>query len=252
MNRCTRALSNLYLHAVLPSLTELVNFDAEAREIIAPWNIRLSLRVIGAPAVILQIRDGEIHFSSPRRGKVDVSFVFLTHRHLNAFFNGKKWAVPLVTRGLWRINFLKSFALLAERLSSVLEDRTSTTPLYTRLAFLIGGLGLLPLAQFDTFSQAILEKTPHGLAEFSIENENIPSIWFENCQDSWLAGQGPPPRLPDVRVRFADINIANATLRNDIDTLAAVGSQRIIIEGLSPLAEGLELIMERLNFYLAR
>ena len=61
-----------------------------------------------------------------------------------------------------------------------------------------------------------------------------------------------PPRRPDVRVQFADIHIANAALRNDIDTLAAIGAKRIMIEGLAPLAEALGLIMDRLNFYLAR
>ena len=58
--------------------------------------------------------------------------------------------------------------------------------------------------------------------------------------------------MADVRVQFSDIVTANAALRNDIDTMAAIGGQRIIIQGLSPLAEGLGLIMERLNVYLAR
>ena len=247
-----RALSHLYLHAVLPSLAELVQHDAEARSFIASWDLRLSIGVMGDQGVVLQIRKGEITSFSESKSKSEIRFLFLNHKHLNAFFNGNKWVPPLVTRGLWRFNVLKSFALLTERLSSILNDSSSTSPLYTRLVFLIGGLGILPLVTFDPFSQAILKKIPQGLAQFSIGDETIAPLWFDHQYDQSVAGTGKPPRTPDVSVQFSDMTIANAALRNDIDTMAAIGAQRIIVQGLSPLAEGLGLIMERLNVYLAR
>jgi hypothetical protein len=247
-----RALSHLYLHAVLPALVELVLFDAEARATINRLSFRLSIGVVGEQAVTLQIKNDEVIFNPQDNEKNQIKLLFLTHSHLNSFFGGNKWSLPLVTRGLWRVNAMKSFALLTERLNIVLQDNTSTCPLYTRLVFLIGGLGLLPLAQFDSFAQSVLAKTPFGLAEFSINDNSIKPLWFDNGLNNGQVGQGEPPRIPDVRVQFSDINIANAALRNDIDTMAAIGSQRIKIEGLSPLAEGLGLMMERLNVYLER
>ena len=247
-----RALSHIYLHAVLPALVELVLFDAEARSTINQLNFRLSIGVVGEQAVTLQIKNEEVIFNPQDNEKNQIKLLFLTHGHLNSFFGGNKRVPPLVTRGLWRVNCMKSFTLLTERLNVVLQDNTSKCPLYTRLVFLIGGLGLLPLAKFDSFAQAVLTNTPLGLAEFSINDNNIKPLWFDNRTNNGQVGQGEPPRTPDVRVQFATIDIANAALRNDIDTMAAIGSQRITIEGLSPLAEGLGLMMERLNVYLER
>jgi len=39
-------------------------------------------------------------------------------------------------------------------------------------------------------------------------------------------------------------------MRDEIDTLAAVGGGRIRVEGLIPLADGLNFVMERLRIYL--
>jgi hypothetical protein len=49
---------------------------------------------------------------------------------------------------------------------------------------------------------------------------------------------------------FADIATAYGALRGEIDTLAAVGSGQIRVEGLVPLAEGLNFAMERVRVYL--
>ena len=138
-----KALSHLYLHAVLPSLVELVRLDSTARSMIAPWNLRLSIGVVGDKPIVLHLNHGDITFYPQPVGKAEIKFMFLTYRHLNAFFNGNKWKPPLVIRGLFRVHFLKHFSLLSERLSTILQDSSSTAPLYTRLIFLISGLALL-------------------------------------------------------------------------------------------------------------
>lgn len=247
-----KALSHLFLHAVLPAFSELVCIDPEARALMAPWAITLSMGVIGETPVALEIKRGDILFHPRAIPTPHVSFLFLTHRHLNAFFNGHQWALPIITRGLWRIRFLRDFSSLADRFNLLVHDNTSRCPLYTQLTFLIGGLGLAPLATFDTFSQSLLKKIPQGLAQFSIAHPATPSLWFEHNDKGVQAGRGSPPRKPDVHVHFTDLDIANAALRNDLDTMAAIGARRIQITGLSPLAEGLGLMMERLQIYLER
>ncbi|MCX7116615.1 MAG: hypothetical protein NTW94_01650 [Legionellales bacterium] len=248
----SKALAHLFLYAVLPAFSELVRLDPEARERMTPWNITLSMGIIRKNAVTLHIKNGDMIFYPNCLTKTDVTFLFLSEKHLNAFFNGNPWALPLVTRGLWRIRFLSDFSKLAKRLNLFLEDNTSKCPIYTQLAFFIGGLGLVSLATLDSFSIALLKKLPPGLAEFSIEHPSIPPLWFEHDQASVRAGQGPPPRKPDVRLRFTTLEIANGAIRNDIDTMAAIGAQRICVEGLTPLAEGLGVMMERLQVYLER
>lgn len=246
----SKTLSHLFLYAILPAFAELVRLDSVSRELISPWHITLSMGCIGENAVTLQINNGDIIFYPNRPSSTNITFLFLNHRHLNAFFNGVPWALPIVTHGVWRVRFLRDFAKLAARFKLFLQDNTSKCPIYTQIAFLISGLALTPLATFDPFACALLKKLPKGLAEFSIEHPNIPPLWFEHALSGVRSGQGTPPRKPDVRVRFTSLEIANAAIRNDMDTMAAIGAQRIHVEGLSPLAEGLGIMMERLQMVL--
>jgi hypothetical protein len=75
-------------------------------------------------------------------------------------------------------------------------------------------------------------------------------VWFEHGAAACPAGWGEPPRRPDVRITFGDVDIAFSALREEIDTLAAVGGGQIKVEGLVPLADGLNLVMQRLGLYL--
>jgi hypothetical protein len=91
---------------------------------------------------------------------------------------------------------------------------------------------------------------PCHRAAFSIEGDQGATIWFDHGSADNAAGWGEPPRRPDVRVTFADMTIAYAAMRDEIDTLAAIGCCQIKVEGLVPLADGLNVVMERLRVYL--
>ena len=122
--------------------------------------------------------------------------------------------------------------------------------LHARLSLIAAGLGLRPLADGDEVARKTLRSLPLGLAAFSIEGDHGATIWFDHGSADNAAGWGEPPRRPEVRVTFADMTIAYAVMRDEIDTLAAVGCGQIKVEGLVPLADGLSVVMERLRIYL--
>ena len=89
-----------------------------------------------------------------------------------------------------------------------------------------------------------------GLACFTIEGAQNSTVWFDHGPDACDAGWGEPPREPDVAISFVDYAVAFGALREEIDTIAAIGAGQIKVAGLIPLADGVNLAMERLSDYL--
>jgi len=249
-------LSRLYLTAVLPCLTDLAAQDPAARKIIGEIQASIVLRILGGLAATVHLRRGQIAWENGSGRAPSVILVFLNHRHLNAFFSGKKWAVPLPVWGGWRIGVLNRFSELAGLLEAVLDGAPAVLAaaagrrLHARLSLIAAGLGLRALAEGDEASRNILHSVPPGLAAFSIEGEQEATIWFDHGSADYAAGWGEPPRRPDVHITFADMNTAYAAMRDEIDALAAIGCRQIKVEGLVPLADGLNFVMERLRVYL--
>jgi hypothetical protein len=248
-------LSRLFLSAVLPCLTDLVAQDVAARQIFGTQAATIGLKVLGGPKAYLAFDQGLIRWTDQSSTLPSVLLIFFSDAHLNAFFSGKKWAVPLLAWGGWRIGVLKRFSKLAALLERVLngEPEVLSTPegrrLHTRLSLIAAGLGLQTLAGGDPAAISTLRGLPKGLAAFSIEGESDATVWFEHGGSN-KSGWSDPPRLPDVRIAFSDINIAYAAMRDEADTMAAVGGGGIKIDGLIPLADGLNFVMERMRVYL--
>ena len=248
--------ARLYLHAVLPCFVDLVAQDEAARKVVAQWEARIVLRILDGPAATLTFSKGGVSHAPEALPGSSVTLLFLSCAHLNAFFAGTAAAIPLPVWGAWHIGLLVGFSKVAERLEAVLEGEGDvlTTPAgrraHARLTLIAAGLGLRPLAEYDAGAQADLKAIPSGLAEFSIGGEENAAVWFDNRPGNWTAGWGQPPRKPDVRVRFANIDVAYSALRDEADTYSEVGLGRITVDGLVPLADGLNLVMERLRDYL--
>jgi hypothetical protein len=230
--------------------------DSAARDILGDLEASIVLRIIGGPAATLSLRRGQVVWENGSGHAPSVILVFLNDGHLNAFFSGKTWAVPLPVWGGWRIKVLTRFSRLAKRLEEVLDGdatvlaTTAGRRLHARLSLIAAGLGLRPLAEGDDVARRTLASLPPGLAAFSIEGDQGATLWFDHGSADHAAGWGEPPRRPDVRVTFADVTIAYAAMRDEIDTLAAIGCGHIKVEGLVPLADGLNVVMERLRIYL--
>jgi hypothetical protein len=249
-------LSRLYLDAVLPCLTDLSHEDPAARAIMGNARGSISLRILGGPGAVLMFEQGGIAWSNSSDSWPSVTLLFFSRAHLNAFFGGAAWAVPLPIWGGWRIGLLARFAKLAERLEAVMNGHAEVLAsaegrrLYARLSLIAAGLGLAPLAAGDTEAIDTLQSLPPGLAAFRIEGEPNSTVWFDCSSDASVSGWSEPPRRPDVCIVFGSVNLAYAAMRDEADTMAAIGAGTMTIDGLIPLADGLNVVMERLRIYL--
>jgi hypothetical protein len=247
-------LSLLCLGALLPCFAELAEQDGSVRGIVEGLHGSIAFLIPGGPSATLRFADGRVSWEAGRGRGAAVILAFLSHRHLNAFFQGKKWAAPLPVWGAWRVGLLARFSKLAERLEAVLNGAPSVLEssegrrLHARLSLMVAVLGLRPLIEGDPPTRDIARALPRGLASFTIAGEPRATGWFDHGPNQ--AGWSEPPRRPEVCIEFKDIDTAYGALREEIDTLAAVGSGRIRVDGLVPLADGLNAVMERLQDYL--
>ena len=249
-------LSRLYLSAVLPCLTDLAEQDGAVVDDLGQLRASIVFLILGGPAATMRLQSGHIAWENGCGRNPSVILLFLGDRHLNAFFSGKKWAAPLPVWGCWRVGLLARFSKLAQRLEAVLDgapqvlNSAAGRRLHARLSLITAGLALHALAEGDATARTILCSLPPGLASFTIAGEPRCTVWFDHGSADNQVGWGDPPRRPDVCIVFADIATAYGALRQEIDTLAAVGSGQIRVEGLVPLADGLNVAMERLRVYL--
>jgi hypothetical protein len=249
-------LSRLYLSAVLPCLTDLAEQDGTVVDDLGQLRASIVFSILGGPAATIRLQRGQILWEDGRSRNASVVLMFLGDRHLNAFFSGNKWAAPLPVWGCWRVGLLARFSKLAERLEAVLDGAQQVLHsaagrrLHARFSLITAGLALHALAEGDAAAQYILRSVPPGLACFTIAGEPRGTVWFDHGSADNQVGWGDPPRRPDVCIVFADIATAYGALRGEIDTLAAVGCGQIRVEGLVPLAEGLNFAMERVRVYL--
>jgi hypothetical protein len=251
-----QVLSQLYLCAVLPCLTELTEQDPVAREILGNARGSIVFRILGGGATTVHLQPGKLACEVGVGRGGSVVLLFLSEPHLNAFFSGKKWAIPIAAWGAWRIGLLRRFSKLAQRLEAVLNGEAAVIGdpagrrLHARLSLMAAGLGLRPLAQGDSVTQVALRALPPGLASFTIMGEQHATVWFDYAADHCAAGWGEPPRTPEVCIAFDNIDTAYDAMRDQIDAVAAVGRGQIRVDGLVPLADGLNFIMQRLRIYL--
>jgi hypothetical protein len=81
----------------------------------------------------------------------------------------------------------------------------------------------------------------------------VPEVGF----DGWLrfsggalvGGHGEPPVPADVTVSFPRFRTALAALRDELDTMAAIGTGEMVVTGCLPLAERLNVVLERMSDY---
>ena len=251
-----QVLSRLFLEAVLPCLADLSCEDPAARAILGNARGSIALRVLGGPGAVVTFNEGRIAWSLVSPSWPSVTLLFFSYSHLNAFFGGAAWAVPLPIWGGWRVGLLARFAKLAERLEAVMNGHPEVLAdfngrrLYARLSLIAAGLGLAPLAAGDREAIGLLESLPPGLAAFRIEGEPNSSVWFDSAATPCVSGWSEPPRRPDVCIVFGSVELAYAAMRDEADTMAAIGAGEMSIDGLIPLADGLNVVMERLRVYL--
>ena len=251
-------LARLHLHAVLPAMEDLADLVPAARELAANWPFSLRLQLAGGPAATL-VSPGDGTLAVHRHGDVPAKLVlrFFSAAQLNRTFLNQKALPPLPTGGFWRVAKVGPFTKLARELDLALQpapgalDDPAFLERHVRLLFkvLVGAIPVL--AEGDPVSRHTLGHTPDGTAQISLPALDL-TAWARWRQGRMTSGMGAAPggRPPDVAITFTDRATGDAALLGRLDPNAAVGLGKVDVRGLVPLADGLSLVMDRVEVFL--
>lgn len=250
-------LARLHLHAVLPALEDLAALSPEVRLLAARWKFSICLQLPRGPsATLTSPGDGTLRVTPGRNVPAHLTLTFLSANQLNRTFLNQGALPPLPTGGFWRILGVRTFVALTKQLDRVLQAPPAALAdepfrvLHLRLLFrvLIGAMPIV--AETDPVSRHSLSHTPPGTLEL-----RVPSLGLVGHL-RWAGGRmtgspGPDPDAkPDAIITFVDLPTTDDALLGRLDPNAAVGLGRVEIRGLVPLADGLSVVMDRVETYL--
>ena len=253
--------ARLHLHAVLPALEELVRLVPTARTLVTGWRCSLRLRLPGpsggTAATLVSPGDGTLAVHRHADTPAQITLRFLSARQLNRTFLNQRALPPLPLGAPWHLPKLGTFTRLARELDAALQpapgalDDPAYRERHVRLLFRVL-LGALPvLAAGDPVSRHSLSHTPGGTAQIRLPALDL-SGWVRWQAGNLTAGAGDLPggSGPDVIITFTDRSTADAALLGRLDANAAVGLGDVTVRGLVPLADGLGVVMDRVEGFL--
>jgi hypothetical protein len=127
----------------------------------------------------------------------------------------------------------------------------ATARAHVRLTFGIVLRGAAILASHDPAGRAAIAGAGDGLALFRIPEVEFTG-WLHLAKGVLRSGTGTPPVGEAVTLVIPRFRTALAALRNELDTLAAVGARDIVITGRIPLADALNLVLDRMADYFPK
>ncbi len=251
-------LARLNLFAVVPRLTELVEFDEEARKIASNCTGSIELSAMRLGAVRLMFRNGNLDVVRDPGGSADTGLWFPSPELLNKLFAGEKAVpVPYVWKP-WNLPKLMAFQKLADRLGAMLGDPDKTLKdsgndpktkeflvrcmLYTALA------GVKELVEYDEKMAWFSKSTPDGTFLIKVLDDGPEAHLFIR-QGVVTPGKGPIAN-PTVTLEIKNLDIAWELLQGRIDAMGALGACDIRMTGFLPLADNVNVVMDRLGVYL--
>lgn len=247
-------LATINLHAVLPLLEEVVEFDEEAARITRGWNASLRFSVSGGPAATLQFRDGKLKTAPDKNGFPSVGFWFGSPEKLNNMFEGK--GIPVLWTGFWHIGILKGFMALTKRLEHYMKnenpDRLFSDPkvfdFYIKLSLYCIARGVKAVAENDPEVRPFFDKARDGTVQIEVLPDG-PAAHVTLRGGRVEAGIGPADNV-NCYMRFRNADVAYRLIRGELDSFAALGSCDLIVDGFIPLVDTLDIALEHLGRYL--
>ncbi len=138
------------------------------------------------------------------------------------------------------------FRMLMPRAPDLKCDTTARA--HVGLGFGTALRGAVILAAHDPVGHAVGAHPPDGLARFQIPEVGFDG-WLRFAGGSLEGGHGEPPAPADVTVCFPHFRTALLALRDELDTMAAIGTGEMLVTGSLPLAERLNVVLERMSDY---
>lgn len=245
----------LHLYCVLAAIPKLLRLVPEAQALVAKEQFSVQFATRSGLKATLRFEHGAAHFEAEASSMADIGLYFLTDVQVNKLFMQTGISVPLPVRGLAQMHKMKIFKKVADCLHLYLKPDAAMlkedAALQAHVRLLLGLVvrATTQLVMHDPEAKRLMQHCPEGVAAFSAE-EDVEAAWLTYRHGHMDSGFGTPPEKPDVHVRFRDSSIALKALNDELDIQAEVGLGNIRVEGLSPLADALGVIMQRIPDYL--
>ena len=244
----TELLTRLYLGAVLPSLTQLVEVDPKASSLLGtrPWHVQLRTPLEDYANVSFNGQTLQMH---PSTGPAPLVLRFHSREHLIETFRETNRLPPLPVRGFSQLFRVGRFTALIGRLAEAMNPAKNTADCRTRLLF--GGLLTRALAILCTHQSSAakrLQSYEQFICQLSVADDV--GSWFGKTKAGFMAGRGTPESPSNLHIQFSDLSTAKDAAIGQLDQLAAVGSGRLTVAGLPPLAHDIEVLLDRIDVYL--
>lgn len=246
--------AELYLRAVLPTLVDLVELDAESKNIIDKKSLSIIFNLRKGSKTLLKIDNGKIYSSINPAESGDIHLLLMSPEHALGVFEQAK--LPLILKGFTKISFLKNeFNNLSKRLEYFLkpsgnlelDERKISVALRFKVALRAGEV----LGEIDPICQNILKSTPSGILMIKIKELDF-ETYFGSINGKWKYME----KLDNNQVvtsilSFNKLEIAEAMLSNKLDTFSALGLGNMEIWGLIPIIDNIGLVLGRINKYMS-
>lgn len=248
-----RIVAHLNLHAVLQNLEELPKRDPQTAEMMRDWDISVQFIVSNGPAAWLAFKDGACTHGRGRHDAPDVKLWFRSSKHLNDMFAGT--AMPIPTRGFTRLGFLKNeFTALTSRLEHFLRPENladgdeAGRKTNAALSLYTGFFAVPDLAALEPTCQRVAAATPEGVLQVEVQPDG-PFICLTSKDGGFTAAKGHT-EMPAAKMTFRNLDVASALLGGRLDAFQAVAQGDVVLYGMLPLIDNVNLILDRVETYL--
>ena len=246
-------LANLNLYAVLPNLEELVKRDEEMADLTRQWNICIQFSASNGPSGFVEFKSGQCRVGRGSHTSPDVKLFFLSCGHMNKMFAGKSQPIPL--KGFTKLGFLaKQFSKLTDRLEHYLKptDELLKNQRYVELNTLFtihtAGRAVGVLAADDPVGRIVASGMMDGALLMKVLPEGpAVTVNFKNGKAGMTKGESPDPM---ACMCFKDLATANGILNQKMDAFTAIASGDMVIKGQTPMLDSMDLILDRIPYYL--
>ncbi len=246
----------LFFRGVLPAFEDFVKFDPVASGIADKMRGEVLFVDRSGNRAVLAFDGSGVRWAEVDQGSPVVRIQMGRVSNVAAFVRGG-FAVPLIGKGWTRPIFLVRLGKLFLRFQRLLKPRSGDLRepdfrlLHVRLALAVALFSLAEVGREDDWARQIVEDCPSGAVRFAVEGTDLEAMVAKG-EDGLRPRRGAATDPMDYRasVTFASSRVAMEILTRKIDAHGAVARGQIKVEGLVPLADSVNHVLDRVALYL--
>jgi len=250
-----RVCAGLFFRAVLPAFEDFLKFDEGARRILGSAEGEVLFTNAEGAGACLHFANGAVRWSEVVEGRPKIHIGLGSEAQTVRLIRGGL-VIPVLRRGWTRLLFLLKVLRLFLRFQRYLKPSARALQdaefrlLHVRLALAVALFALAEIGREDPWARQMLENCPSGRVDFQVEGEDLAAS-IEKTPEGLRPGRGiPHGGQATASVVFASAKVAMEILTQKRDSHAAVALGDIRVEGLVPLADGINHVLDRVARYL--